>query len=149
MGEQIDAGADFMFVVTAKYSTATTDINQRAQVSNVKFFIHFTDIEEEILIVPNTEGGTLIAPNTGANSNTGNHIHFSILSLVISAAGLTIIGIIAIKKNKKASKFIAVGIVAVAAIAATTAVKAATVEINSFSINANYGLKDKLVVSYR
>ncbi len=138
IGEQINAGEDFVFVVTAKYSTSITDVNQRAQANNVKFFIHFTDIEEEIPIVP----------NTGTNPNTGDYIHFSVLSLVISAAGLTIIGIVALKKHKKASRFIAAGIVTVAAIATTATVKAATVEINSFTINANYVLKNKLVVTY-
>ena len=137
-GEQINAGENLIFVVTAKYSTSITDVSQRAQVSNVKFFIHFTDLEEEILIVP----------DTGTNPNTGDYIHFSVLSLVISAAGLIIIGFIALKKHKKASKFIAAGIVAVAAIATTATVKAATIEINSFTINANYALKNKLVVTY-
>ncbi len=137
-GEQINAGENLIFVVTAKYFTSITDVNQRAQANNVKFFIHFTDLEEEIPVVP----------NTGTNSNTGDHIHSSVLSLVISAAGLIIIGIIALKKHKKASKFIAAGIVAVAAIATTATVKAATVEINSFTINTSYALMDKLVVTY-
>ena len=136
--EQINAGENLVFEVTAKYTTAITDINQRAQATNVRFFIHFTDLEEEIPIVP----------NTGTNPNTGDYIHFSVISLVISAAGLTIIGIIALKKHKKASKFIAAGIVTVAAIATTATVKAATVEINSFTINTNFALKSKLVVTY-
>ncbi len=138
MGKQIDAGSDFVFVVTAKYSTAITDIDQRAQVSNVKFFIHFTDIEEEILIVP----------NTGVSSNSGNFIRFSVISLVISAAGLTVAGIFALKKHKKASKYIIAGIITVAAITTTATVKAVTVEINSFTISTDITLKDKLVVTY-
>ncbi len=137
-GEQIDAGSDFVFVITAKYSAAITNIDQRAQVSNVKFFIHFTDVEEEILLVP----------NTGASSNTGNFIRFSVISLVISAAGLTIAGIFALKKYKKASKYIVAGIVAVAAITTTATVKAVTVEINSFTISTDVTLKDKVVVTY-
>ncbi|MBR6532720.1 InlB B-repeat-containing protein [Candidatus Saccharibacteria bacterium] len=136
--EQINAGENLVFEVTAKYTTAITDINQRAQATNVRFFIHFTDLEEEIPIVP----------NTGVNPNTGDYIHFSVLSLIISAAGLTIIGIIALKKHKKASKFIAAGIVTVAAIATTATVKAATVEINSFTINTSYALNDRLIVTY-
>ena len=136
--EQINAGENLVFEVTAKYTTAITDINQRAQATNVKFFIHFTDLEEEIPIVP----------NTGTNPNTGDYIHFSVISLVISAAGLTIIGIIALKRHKKASKFIAAGIVTVAAIATTATVKAATVEINSFTINTSYALNDRLIVTY-
>ena len=138
MDEQIDAGSDFVFVITAKYSTAITNIDQRARVSNVKFFIHFTDIEEEILIVP----------NTGASSNSGNFIRFSVISLVISAAGLTIAGIFALKKHKKASKYIVAGIVTVAAITTTATVKAVTVEINSFTISTDITLKDKLAVTY-
>ncbi len=136
--ERINAGADFSFVVTAKYATPITDISQRAQTNNVRFFIHFTDIEEEIPIVP----------NTGVNSRTRDNIHSSVLSLVISAIGLTIIGIISLKKHKKASKFIVAGIITVATIAATATVKAATIEINSFTINTSYTLKDKLIVTY-
>ncbi len=137
-GEQIDAGSDFVFVITAKYSAAITNIDQRAQVSNVKFFIHFTDIEEEILLVP----------NTGASSNTGNFIRFSVISLLISAAGLTIASIFVLKKHKKASKYIVAGIVTVVAIATTATVKAVTVEINSFTISTDVTLKDKLVITY-
>ncbi|MBO7560591.1 hypothetical protein J6T21_00935, partial [Candidatus Saccharibacteria bacterium] len=137
-GEQIDAGSDFVFTITAKYSAAISNIDQRAQVSNVKFFIHFTDVEEEILLVP----------NTGASSNTGNFIRFSVISLVISAAGLTIAGIFALKKHKKASKYIIAGIVAVAAITTTATVKAVIVEINSFTISTDVTLKDKLAVTY-
>ncbi len=136
--EQINAGENLVFVVVAKYSTTITDVNQRAQANNVKFFIHFTDLEEEIPIVP----------NTGTNPNTGDYIHFSTLSLVISAAGLTIISIITLKKHKKASKFIIAGIVTVSAIATTATVKAAVLESNSFTISTSYDLKDKLVVTY-
>ena len=137
-GEQIDAGADLVFVVTAKYTTAVTDTSQRAQATNVRFFIHFTDIDEEIPVVP----------NTGASTKASSQIYFSVASLVISAAGLTIIGIIALKKHKKASKYIIAGIIAVAAVATTATVKAATVAINSFTLTTNYTLKDRLVITW-
>ena len=72
--EQIGAGENLVFVVTAKYTTAVTDINQRAQANNVKFFIHFTDIDEEVILVP----------NTGVSSNVGNTIRGSVITLIIS-----------------------------------------------------------------
>ncbi len=133
-GEQINAGANFVFVVTARYTTATSDISQRAQVSNVKFLIHFMDIEEAIPI--------------NINPKTSDNLLFSVSLLIISAVGLMIIGATFIKKHKKADKFIAAGIIAVAAIAATTTVKAATIEINSFTFSNNFSLKDKLIVTY-
>ena len=133
-GEQIDAGANFVFTVTAKYTTATSDISQRAQVDNVKFLIHFTGIEEAIPI--------------NINPKTSDNLLFSVSLLIVSAVGLMIIGVTFIKKHKKANKFIAAGIIAVAAIAATTTVKAATIEINSFTFSNNFSLKDKLIVTY-
>ncbi len=136
--EQISAGENLVFVVTAKYTTAVTDINQRAQANNVKFFIHFTDIDEEVILVP----------DTGVSSNVGNTIRGSVITLIISAVGLVIVGIVVLKKNKRASKYIIAGIIAVLAIVATATAKAATVEISSFTINTSYVLKDKLVVTY-
>lgn len=136
--EHISAGENLVFVVTAKFTTAVTNINQRAQANNVKFFIHFTDIDEEVILVP----------NTGVSSNVGNIIRGSVITLIISAVGLTIIGVIVLKKNKKACKYIVAGIIAVLAIVATATAKAATVEISSFTINTSYALKDKLVVTY-
>ena len=134
--EQINADADLVFIVTAKYTTAITDINQRVQINNVKFFIHFDGIEEAVSITPD------------ANPNTNDQVIFNVALLIVSAASLTVLGIIALKKHKKASKFIAIGIIAVAAIAATATAKAITVEANSFTLATNYFLKDRLVVTY-
>lgn len=136
--EQINAGENLVFVVTAKYTTAVADMNQRAQANNVKFFIHFTDIDEEVILVP----------NTGVSSNVGNTIRVSVITLIISAVGLTIFGVIVLKKNKKASKYIFAGIIAVLAIVATATARAATVEINSFTFVNNFALKDRLVVNW-
>lgn len=137
-GEQIDAGADLVFVVTAKYATAVTDINARAQATNVKFYIHFTDLEEEVPVVP----------DTGVSTNSSDHLQTSVVSLVIFATGLIVIGIIALKKHKRASKYIIAGIIAVAAVAMTATVKAATTTVNSFTLTTDYGFFNKLVVTY-
>ena len=136
-GEQINAGSDLVFVVTAKY-VATVESNQREQAVNVKFYINFTDIEEEVPIVP----------DTGINSGTSEYIQFSVTSMVISAAMLTIIGIVVLKKNKKISKAVVAGIIAVTAISTTATIKAATVDVNSISVATNYSLYDKYVVTY-
>ena len=130
----VKAGESFDFVVTAKYANAVTDKNARAQATNVKFFLQFTDIEEPEVIP--------ITPNTGDN------IMLSVAILAISATGLIVCAAIAIKRNKKTAKYLAVVIVAVAAVAVTAGVKAATVEINSISITSNYGLYDKSVVTW-
>ncbi|MBP5633409.1 BspA family leucine-rich repeat surface protein [Candidatus Saccharibacteria bacterium] len=130
----IKAGESFDFVVTAKYANAVTDKNARAQATNVKFFLQFTDIEEPEVIP--------ITPNTGDN------IAINVTILAVSAAGLIVCAAIAIKRNKKTAKYLAVVIAAVAAVAVTAGVKAATVEINSISITSNYGLYDKSVVTW-
>ena len=136
--EKISAGSDFVFVVTAKYSSSVTDANQRTLINNVKFLVQFTDIEAMVLMVP----------NTGKNSNIGSLGHTDILPLAISVTGLTIVGVIALKKHKKANKCIIVGIVTVAAIATVATVRAENFELNSFTINTSYELGDKVAVTY-
>ena len=130
----VKAGESFDFVVTAKYANAVTDKNARAQATNVKFFLRFTDIEEPEVIP--------ITPNTDDN------IMLSVTILAISATGLIVCAVIAIKCNKKSAKYLAVVIAAVVAVTATAGVKAATVETNSISITSNYGLYDKSVVTW-
>jgi len=143
-GEQINAGENLVFVVTAKYTAAVTDTSQRIQANSVKFFIHFTDTNEEIPITPDAD----VNPSDGVNPKTDDSIYFSIISLIISTTGLIVISIIALKKHKKAGKFIAIGIVVTAAIATTATVKAITIETNSLTLSANIALKDRLVVTY-
>ena len=134
VGAHVGAGEDFEFVVVAKYTNAVTDKNARAQATNVKFFLQFTDIEEPEVIP--------ITPNTGDN------IILSVAILAVSATGLIVCAAIAIKHNKKSAKCLAVVIAVVAAVAVTAGVKAATIQVNSISITSSYGLYDKLVVTY-
>ena len=132
--EQVNAGENLVFSVTARYSTNITDINQRAQANNVIFAIHFTDLEEEeIPVVP----------------NTGDNILVSVIVLIVSTAGLIAIGIVALKKHHKASKLIVAGIIGLAAITTTATVKAATTDINSFIISTNFDINDERAISYK
>lgn len=131
--EQVNAGENLVFTVTARYSTNITDINQRAQANNVTFAIHFTDLEEEeIPVVP----------------NTGDNILVSVIVLIVSTAGLIAIGIVALRKHHKASKLIVAGIIGLAAITTTATVKAATTDINSFIISTNFDINDERAIPY-
>lgn len=130
----VKAGDSFDFIVTAKYANAVTDKNARAQATNVKFFLKFTDIDEPEELA--------IAPNTGDNIMT------SVAILAISAVGLIICIIVIIKHNKKYSKVLVAAIVAVSAVVATASVHAAKVETNSISITSNYGLYDKVAITW-
>lgn len=131
--EQVNAGENLVFSVTARYSTNITDINQRAQANNVIFAIHFTDLEEEeIPVVP----------------NTGDNILVSVIVLIVSTAGLIAIGIVALRKHHKASKLIVAGIIGLAAITTTATVKAATTDINSFIISTNFDINDERAIPY-
>ena len=130
----VKAGDSIDFIVTAKYANAVTDKNARAQATNVKFFLKFADIDEPEELA--------IAPNTGDNIMT------SVVVLAISAAGLIVCALIAIKRNKKHAKVFVAAIVAVSAVVATASVHAAKVETNSISITSNYGLYDKVAITW-
>lgn len=137
-GEEIGAGANLVLDITARYTTAVTDAGARAQANNVKFFIHFDGTEEEIPIVP----------NTGVGQTVGNRVCFEIISLAIFAIGLVIVGIIVLKKYKRAAGFVIAGIVVVTAVSTGAIVKAATSEINTIYINSSFSFRDKVVVTY-
>ena len=130
----VKAGDSIDFVVTAKYANAVTDKNARAQATNVKFFLKFTDIDEPEAI--------------SVNPKTGDNIMTSVVVLAISAAGLIACALIAIKCNKKHAKVFVAAIVAVSAVVATASVHAAKVETNSISITSNYGLYDKVAITW-
>ena len=138
----VASGASFDFVVTAKYMNAVTDINSRVQTTSVKFIIKYVDVEEPDVC--------LAVPNTGDNaiSSIGSAIQNNTINLVVSAIGLSICLIICIKNHKKSAKILGVMIAAVAAVTIFTGVKAATTEVNSFTLTSNYGLYDKNVVTY-
>ena len=131
--ETIAAGANLDFIFEAKY-VKTPNINERQQVSKVKFSIRFTDIDEpeEVIVTPNTYDGL------GA----------SFVVLAISSLGLIVCAAIYIKNHKKAAKVLTVALVAALATAAIASVKAATVEVNSFTLTTNYGFYDKVVITY-
>lgn len=130
----VKAGDSFDFVVTAKYTNAVTDMNARAQATNVKFMIKYLDIAEPEAI--------------SVNPSTGDEIAKNVIVLAISATGLIICIAIALKRNKKLNKIAAIAIAAVAATTIATSVKAATVEVNSFTLTTNYGFYDKVVIIY-
>lgn len=130
----VKAGDSFDFVATAKYTNAVTDMNARAQATNVKFMIKYLDIAEPEAI--------------SVNPSTGDEIAKNVIVLAISATGLIICIAIALKRNKKLNKIAAIAIAAVAATTIATSVKAATVEVNSFTLTTNYGFYDKVVIIY-
>ncbi len=131
---RVNAGDSFDFIVVAKYTNGIEDPSARAQATDVKFAIQFTDIEEPEII--------------SVSPNTGDAIIKNVIALAVSAAGLVICAIIYAKNHKKASKLVAVAIFAVIATTITTGVKAATVKINSFTLTTNYELKDIFSVIY-
>ena len=162
-GETVAAGADLDFLLTAKYATAVTDTNKRAEVSNVKFFVKFTDVEEpeeidivvpdtneeetpEVPVEPNTDEDIPAVPDTGKNTAESNGTSISLATMIVSVIGLTILAIIAVRKHKKYAKIIGVAVVAVSAFGLATTAKAANIETNSFTLTTNYGLYDKLVI---
>lgn len=129
--ETITAGSNLELIFTAKYETAA-GLNARAQSSDIKFSIQFTDIDEpeEVVITPNT------SDSLGA----------SLAILAVSGVVLIICVVVFAKNHKAARKIAAVVIVALAAAFVATGVKAATIEENSFTLITNYGLRDKVVV---
>ena len=131
--ETITAGSNLDFVFEAKY-VKTPNTNERQQVSKVKFSIRFTDIDEpeEVIVAPSTYDGL------GA----------SFVVLAISSLGLIVCAAIYIKNHKKAAKVLTAALVVALATAVITSVKAATVEVNSFTLTTNYGFYDKVVITY-
>lgn len=132
--ETITAGSAFDFVFTAKYIKSVTDMSKRAQSLSVEFAIQFTDITEPetISVAPNTHDGI-----------TG-----SVIILSISSLGLIVCAVIFIKNHKQSTKALGVAATVIAAAVLATSVSAIATEVNSFTLTTNYGLYDKVVVSY-
>ncbi len=132
--ETITAGSAFDFVFTAKYVKSVADMSKRAQSLSVEFAIQFTDIAEPetISITPNTHDGI-----------TG-----SVIILSISSLGLIVCAVIFIKNHKQSTKALGVAATVIAAAVIATSVSAIATEVNSFTLTTNYGLYDKVVVSY-
>ncbi len=140
VGESVAAGGELVLVVTATYATEVTDVDARAQATNVTFTIKYLDVDEpdEIPVYPDT--GSAPGVNDGAKG--------SIVWLLLSAIGLIICAVVVARNHRKSIKLAAV-IIAVVSVAAIAAVaKAATVQTSSFTISTNYGLYDKVVVTY-
>ena len=131
----VKAGESFDFVVIAKYTNAVTNMGDRAQVSDVKFTIEFTDIDQPVEVV--------VSPRTG------DDIVRSVIILSFCAAGLIVCGIVAIRRNKKVAKVVVVVLAAVSAITITAGVKAAQTSVNSIMFENKIGLFDKSVVTYK
>ena len=132
--ETIAAGSAFDFIFTAKYVKSVTDMSKRAQSLSVEFAIQFTDITEPetISVAPNTHDGI-----------TG-----SVIILSISSLGLIVCAVIFIKNHKQSTKALGVAATVIAAAILATSVSAIATEVNSFTLTTNYGLYDKVVVSY-
>ena len=132
--ETITAGSAFDFVFTAKYVKSVTDMSKRAQSLSVEFAIQFADITEPetISVAPNTHDGI-----------TG-----SVIILSISSLGLIVCAVIFIKNHKQSTKALGIAATVIAAAVLATSVSAIATEVNSFTLTTNYGLYDKVVVSY-
>lgn len=139
----VAAGESFDFLVTIKYQTAVANVNDRVQTANVKFAIKFLGVEEQDIIpfVPNTGAGLAAPKNEAA-------IKSSVITLIISTAGVIVCAVIIAKNHKKAAKVVAVFVALAAATTIATAVKAATIEINNITVTVDYAMYDKLVVTY-
>ncbi len=133
-GETIEAGADFELIVTVSYANAVMNMSERTQDSTVNIFIRYDSNEEPdvIPIIPNTLDGI---PG------------YFIIALV-SALGLAICIIAKNKSHKKLAKVSVMAIVAVLGIALAASAGAASTAIDDISLNYNYGLYDRLVVTY-
>ena len=138
----INPGESFNFIVTAKYVNAVTNTNERVQPTSVKFMIKYVGVEnpDTLPLVPDTSGNT--------TSAIGNAIRTNTTFLVISAIGLVILVVISVKNQKRTRKVVVLFLAAISAFTTMTAVRAASIEINNFTIVADYSLNDKLTVNY-
>ncbi len=170
INEVIEAGSDLELVVTATYANDNyTNDSARESVINTKFTIQYADVApakseetpakseetpatsgEEAPATPNTESveiETPTVPDTGVNSSFSEYAKFSIVSLVVSA-GFMIICLVVFKKNKKAGKIIIASVITVAVFTATNTVKAEAIAEDSFTIETNFILRDRLYVTW-
>ncbi len=138
--EQINAGSDLVFVVTARY-TNQANMNDRVSVNNVKFNIKFLDIEEDDEII--------VVPDTGANTSASGGVSFSTISLIVSALGLILICVLVMKKQKKISRVIVALIICISAITFAATVKAEEASVNGFTFTTGFAFKDRLIVTYK
>ena len=132
--EAIAAGENLDFTFIAEYASSITDMSKRDQSLSVKFSIQLADDEEPVEIA--------VAPKTG------DSISASFILLAASVIGLAVSIAIIIRRHKSSGKIIGAIVVAAAALTIAANVKAITTDTNSFTLTANYGLYDKLVVSY-
>ena len=140
---RVEAGESFDFLVTIKYQNPVSDVSERVQIANIKFAIKYFDIDEPdiIPIVPDT-GGNFVAPkNEVAVQN-------NLIALILSTIGVIVLAVIVVKNHKKSAKIVAVFVAVFVSTTIATAVKAATIETNTITINVNYALYDKLIVTY-
>ena len=114
----VAAGESFVFDVTAKYATATTD---SLVALNTLFTISFDGGEESIGIAPSTE----------------DDIEEAVVIAAISSLGLIVAAVILVKSHKKAAKIAAIAIAA-SAVIAPVSVRAASLASNSFALVSDY-----------
>ena len=130
VGETVKAGEEFVFEVTAKYLAYIADPSLGAQANSVTFRIAFGDGEEEIII----------------NPNTSDNIYFGAVIIAISA--LIIIGLRALKQNKKSRSIIAVVAMAGIAVISAGIAEAKSVGVSEFALETNYILRTGRLIHY-
>jgi uncharacterized repeat protein (TIGR02543 family) len=160
--EEIEAGENLELVITATYTDKVNINGSRDSRTSTNFTIQFTDDEEDVTLGPKKGEGesenkeTPVAsivedvpavPDSGIYSSLSEYANFSVISIVTSATFVTI-SVIIFKKHKKAGKVIVAGIISVAAFAITNNVKAEAVTTNTFTIETNFSMRDRLFVTW-
>ncbi len=135
---KVNPNDSFDFVVTAKYKTAVMDLTKRAQSFDVKFAINFLDGTDEIPLVPDTSGTT----------EAKEAITSSTTALAVFAAGLIVLAVAAVIRNKKCQKVVVALLTVIISATATASINALTVEVNNIVLTNNIRFEDRLAVTY-
>ena len=135
-GTQVNAGGQFEFILTVKYVSAVDDLANRDQLSTIKLYIKYKEVDkpDEIDIDP-------------SNPDTLDKLNISIIVLFISGIGLIILVIRSVKSPRKKTQ---IGVV-ILAVAATLFISANTLAITEGTdiviLSSEFGLYDKLAVT--
>lgn len=126
----IKANEEFEFIFKVVYKNELEDITKRDQINNVNFNINY--IEDD----------RYVNARINLNPNTGDNVYISFIILGASTCCLIISLVINKKNKKKIIRIIIIGVIGlplfVNALNATFSIK----------LNSNFGLYDKVIVTY-
>ena len=159
--EKINANESFTLSIVAKYENSISDINEKNQLSNVKFKIYVDNEEEpeEVPIIPDTgdnknkngskNGGT-IAPNTAGSTGISTDGANKDVLIMVSAIlfGIIIFAFIYVKNHKKSTKVITVLVAVLSVTTVATAVSAITADTNEISLATRFVIDDRYLVTW-